>query len=83
MAFRIETARLPAFLATAFINGDFTGFDAAGVDQKLHDEILEFYSPGRIVSTFDDSHPYFATIFLAGGRVFTGDVVDYVIHYDE
>lgn len=83
MALRVETARLPAFLATAFINGDFTGFNDSGEDQKLHDEILEFFAPGRIVSTVDDSHPDFATIYLAGGRVFTGDVVEYVLHYDE
>jgi hypothetical protein len=83
MSIRVETARGPAFLASALINGDVSSFDDAGNDQRALEAFTDFHAPGRIVSTVDDSEPYFATICYAGGLWFTGDVVEYVIHYDE
>jgi hypothetical protein len=82
MTIRVETIRGPAFLASALVNGDVSSFDDAGNDQRALEDFTDWIAPGRVVSTVDQSDPYFATIYIAG-RPFTGDVVEYVVHYDE
>lgn len=79
---RTDLVTLPAFLATAFVNGDFTSFDDAGEDQKLFDKCIAYCAPGRIVSTEQDTYNEFATIYIAGQR-FSGAVVDYIVHYED
>ena len=79
---RVEAVRGPAYMASALINGDVSSFDDEGRDQAELDRFLEWVAPGRIVSTVDASE-HFTTIIYAGGAVFTGDVVDYVVLYNE
>ena len=76
-AIKIETVQLPAFLASALVNGDFTSFDDEGEDQALLDRCLEYISPWSVVSC--DGGPYFTTIYICGKR-FTGNVLDYTLH---
>ena len=69
------TAELPAFLASALFNGDTSSLDES--DEKMLAEILAFHAPAQIVSCSEE--PFFATICYAGGRWFTGDVLEYTL----
>lgn len=82
MTIRVEHKKLPAFLASALVTGDFSSFDEAGTDQEWLDRVYTWIKPGNVCSAVDGSEPHFATIYIAGFP-FTGEVLDYVILYDE
>lgn len=76
---RSETVTLPAFLASALINGDVSGLDDA--DMKWLEAAHEYVSPGHIVST--EGEGYFAWSCDLPGYTLGGDVLEYVVLYTE
>lgn len=93
MTIRVDTVTLPAFLASALVNGDESGMcDCVGEgrgkhsddcqDAKLLDRVYAYVSPGRVVSTVEGEESYFGECYISGRR-FVGDLLSYVVHYDE
>lgn len=96
MSIRVETEVLPAFLASALVNGDLSGLqcncskdwtptelfahERCCTDYRWLERVERFVCPGRVVSVEGES--YFAHCLIVGER-FSGDVAEYVIHYEE
>lgn len=75
---RTETVILPAYLASALVNGDVSGIEDE--DQKWIDAALEYVAPGRIVSA--EGEPYFAHSCELSGHL-ACDVMEYTVMYDD
>lgn len=73
------TAKLPAFLASAIVNGDLSGFDTDD-DAKLYEAALEYIGEGVVT---DVGEAYFSHGCDLPGVQFAGDVADYTIMYEE
>jgi hypothetical protein len=79
-----DTVTGPAFLASALVNGDTSGLDAAGLECLARFEA--WIAPGYVVDVARDAdgeanEPRFTWSFdLHGGDTAGGDVVDYVVH---
>jgi hypothetical protein len=69
------TSVLPAFLASALINGDMTSFDDSGKDMELYERCLA-YCEGFVI--VDCGEPYFSR---NGSDVqpYSGDVCEYAL----
>ena len=80
MSFRgEETVTLPAFLASALINGDVSGLDEA--DLPWVEAAHEYCYPGSIVSCGEDT--YFGRVCSLPGWRLGCDMLDYVVLYPE
>lgn len=76
---RIETVKLPAFLASALVNGDASGLDED--DDKWLAEALAYLGDGNVV---DVGEPYFSwTCELPGWGRCGADMADYIVIYRE
>lgn len=71
--------KLPAFLASAIINGDLSGFDTDD-DAKLYEAALKFIGEGHVV---DVGESYFSHGCDLPGFTFVGEVADYTVIYTE
>ncbi len=71
-----SVVRMPAFLATALINGDTSGLEPR--DMPMLERALEFCKGAHIA---DCSEPYFDHAFIFRGEWFNGDVADYTLLY--
>lgn len=92
MKFRVDTVTLPAYWASALINGDYSSFslnDDGGAAEiaDLKREVAALAAEGwQIVDVARDEDgnvrdPRFTWQFsLYGGNCAGGDVLDYVIH---
>ncbi len=88
-AIEVDEITLPAYYATAFINGDFSGIEDDAECEHVQKIVDDLAAKGwSIVSTKDDSEPRFTNCFhLHHGYqpeghpclVTGGDVLDYVI----
>ena len=79
MKIEVDTITAPACWASALVNDDRSGLDAA--DIALLDEWLSKLDGWQVVSTVDDTEPRFTWNFrLYGGGFQGGEVIDYVIH---
>ena len=76
---RAETVTLPAFLASALINGDQSGPN----DEDLHwvDAAIAYCAPGRIVSC--EGEPFFASWCELPGFRLGADMLEYTVLYAE
>lgn len=69
------TAILPAFLASALVNGDLSGIDQSS-DLKLYEECLAYCEGYSIV---DVGESYFSHSCDLPGTHFAGDVAEYTL----
>lgn len=72
----VDTVRLPAFLASALVNGDESGLEDRDVRMLRAVEAWLHIRQMRVVETQGDAwfgHPQFP-------HNFTGDVIEYVVH---
>ncbi len=76
---KTETVRLPAFLASALINGDTSGLEER--DMRWVDAAHELCAPGHFVSC--DGEAWFAWSCDLPGFNLGCDVLDYTILYPE
>jgi hypothetical protein len=76
---RAETVSLPAFLASALINGDTSGL--SDFDLKWVEAAIAYCAPGRIVSC--EGEPYFTRWCELPGFTLACDVLDFVVLYPE
>jgi hypothetical protein len=81
MTIETDIVTLPAYWASALVNGDTSGMDddeIADMEAQLDGLASEGW---RVVSTVDDDEPRFTWSFnLYGGNCAGGDVLDYVVH---
>lgn len=78
---RVEKVILPAFLASALVNGDTSSFDVsdnADEDIAWLERVERWVSPGHVVDM--EGEPFFSSIVVAGVP-FVGDVAEYVVYY--
>lgn len=71
--------KLPAFLASAIVNGDLSGFDT-DEDAALYEAALKYIGEGHVV---DVGESYFSHGCDLPGVRFIGEVADYTVIYDE
>lgn len=77
---KATTVTLPAFLASALVNGDVTGLEDR--DLPMLKACEDFVSPGRVVSC--DGEPYFKPfLYTRPAMGFCGDVLDYTVLSEE
>lgn len=74
----VSTVTLPAFLASALVNGDTSGLSDA--DLPLVEAAHAYVAPGRIVSA--EGEPYFARTCDLPGFHLGCDVMEYTVHTD-
>jgi hypothetical protein len=77
MGYRVQIVRMPAFLASALINGDTSGLEDR--DLPWVQRANEYCAPGHIVSI--EGEPYFAWRCELPGYTLGCDVADYVVLY--
>jgi len=80
MAIEVSTVVGPAFMATALVNGDTSGFSVPEIAlvKKFEDGLKEWY----VVGTTDEE-PYFTWLFeMYGGDCRGGYVCEYIVHRD-
>ncbi len=65
---------LPAFLASALINGDTSGIDDSPEDLALLEQVLTFLGQAQVVGCEDQT--FFGT-FSVGGQLFRGELLTY------
>ncbi len=79
----VDTVTLPAVWASALVNGDWSGLDAADT-AACEREIERLKADGwSVVSTSDDAEPRFTKqyrLYNPGSDYTGGDVLDYVVH---
>lgn len=81
MNIRVRTITAPSLWASALVNGDFSGLNAAEAEQLEAWRAKELGPQESIVSTADDSEPRFTWSYrLYGGGFDGGEVIDYVAH---
>lgn len=74
---KVDTIIGPAFLASALVNGDFSGLNAE--ETECCRKFQESIDPWYIVSC--EGEPRFTWSFrLYGGDAAGGDVIDYTVH---
>ena len=82
MAIEVDTVTLPAYWASALVNGDYSGLDD---DEAARCEAAEkaLAKDGwSVVSTADDDEPRFTWsygLYDPGAEVSGGDVLDYTV----
>lgn len=76
---RTETVSLPAFLASALINGDTSGLEEG--DFKWLEAAVAYCAPGRIVSC--EGEAYFTRWCDLPGFNLGADCLDYTVLYAE
>lgn len=76
---RIETITLPAFLASALINGDVSGLSDEDSDWLM--KALEYVGAGRVVSCAEETH-FSRYCDLPGFRL-GADMLEYTVLYPE
>ncbi len=76
---RTETVVMPAFLASALINGDVSGLSDG--DERWVEAAHEYCAPGRIVSC--DGEPFFARSCELPGFRLGADMLEYTVLYDD
>lgn len=74
-----ETVILPAFLASALINGDLTGLSDG--DEKWVEAAIQYCAPGRIVSCEGES--FFSWSCELPGFTLGADMLEYIVLYPE
>lgn len=79
MSIRVETVTLPAFLASALVNGDTSGLEPE--DEKWLKAAEEYVAPGVIVSCEGES--FFSRYCDLPGFRLGADMIEYVVHYHE
>lgn len=75
---RVETVVLPAYMASALVNGDYSGIEDG--DEKWVQAALDYVAPGRIVSC--DGESYFSHRCDLWGHL-ACDVLEYTVLYPE
>lgn len=86
MAIETDTVTLPAYWASAIVNGDYSSFtlhdDGGDAETAACDSALEALADDgwRVVSTVEDSERFTWSFDLYGGTASGGDVCDYVVH---
>lgn len=78
MTIRVEKVILPAYMASALVNGDYTGLEDR--DLPWVKKALEYVAPGHIVSA--EGEQYFAHRCDLWGHL-ACDVMEYVVHCQE
>ena len=89
MTIKTDTVTLPAYYASAFVNGDYSGLTDA--EEKLVNTIVDELSAKgmEIIDVVRDEdgnadEPRFTWSYrLYGGDAQGGDVLDYVVHMTE
>lgn len=76
---KVLTVTMPAFLASALINGDLTGLEDA--DLKWVDVAHKYCAPGRIVSC--DGEPFFAHWNELPGFELATNCLEYTVLYQD
>lgn len=76
---RAETVTLPAFLASALINGDLSGLEDR--DLPWVEAAIAYCAPGRIVSC--DGEPFFVRYCDLPGFNLACDCLEYTVLYAE
>lgn len=76
---RAETVILPAFLASALINGDQSGLSDG--DERWVEAAVEYCKPGRIVSC--DGESFFSWSCDLPGFKLGADMLEYTVLYDD
>lgn len=80
MAIEVDTVTLPAYWASALVNGDFSGLTPAERD-ALHASLASLQARGwYVVSTTEDDSRFTWSFRLYGGTADGGDVLDYIVH---
>lgn len=77
---RVETVTLPAFLASALINGDTSGLERQ-YDLDLLQEAYDYVAPGTIVSCSDE--PFFQRGCDLPGFTQGADMLEYTVFYTD
>lgn len=75
---RVETATLPAFLASALINGDTSGLEDP--DMKHYEAALQYAEPGSYVSVGEETFFSYSCDLPSWGRM-GAEMVEYTILY--
>jgi len=78
---RVDTVKMPAFLACALINGDTSGLDES--DMQWLKAAEEYVAPGRVVSTVEDCEGYFSWSCELPGYTLGAEMMDYVVLYPD
>lgn len=76
---RTETVTLPAFLASALINGDLSGL--SDDNKRWVEAAVAYCAPGRIVSC--DGEPFFQWSCKLPGFTLGADMLEYTVLYDD
>ncbi len=76
---RAETVTLPAFLASALINGDTSGLEQE--DLKWVDVAIEYCAPGRIVDC--DGEAFFSRYCELPGFTLGADMLEFTVLYSD
>lgn len=86
MTIKVGTVTLPAYWASALVNGDFTSLSGEET-RRCNAETAKLAAEGiSIVSTADNAEPRFTRsydLYDPGANCSSGDVLDYVTHQAE
>ena len=85
MALKTDTVTLPAYWASALINGDFTGIESDAEAARIEAVMDEFATKGwHIVGCEDDARfTWSYRLYDPGADCSGGEVLDYDILYED